>query len=102
MDGHKRLMYSQNHSEDISWNYVILSRLEENKLSYEFMSLPHEEQTLLEAASSSSFGQYQFFNSSMCYYKLRVVFGIPWYLIRILAPGKLCKVITFDDNMVYT
>ena len=81
----KRLMYSQNHSEDISCNYVILSRLEENKLSCEFTSPPHEEQTLPEAASSSSVGRYQYFTSGICYYKLRVVFSIPQHLIRILA-----------------
>ena len=65
------------------------------------MSLPHEEQTLPEAASSSSFGQYQFFNSSMCYYKLRVVFGIPWHLIKMLAQEN-CQVITFDISTAYT
>ena len=41
MDGHKRLMYSQNHSEAISCNYVILSRLEESRFSFEFTSPPH-------------------------------------------------------------
>ena len=82
-------MYSQNHSEDISWNYVILSSLVENRLSFEFTSPPHEEQTLPEAASSSSVGRYQFFTAGICYYKFRVVFGIPQHLIRILAQGNL-------------
>ena len=89
LDGHKRLMYSQNHSEDISWNCVILSRLEEHRLSFEFTSCPHEEQTSPEAASTSSLEHYQYFTSSICYYKLRLVFGIPQHLIRILAQGKL-------------
>ena len=56
----KRLKYSQNQSEDISCNYVILSRLEESRFSFEFTSPPHEKQTLQEAASLSSVGQYQF------------------------------------------
>ena len=38
----------------------------------------------------------------ICYYKLRVVFGIRWHLIKMLAQEKLCQDIAFDNSTVYT
>ena len=41
------------------------------------------------------------FSSGIRYYKFRMVFGIPWYLIKLELQHKNCIVGTFDNNKIY-